>query len=76
MTPDIIFVICLIIVVFILFVSEKFIGFMLKTEVLTNKLREDKWWISPLLVLLGLLSFVVYSTWAAWQGEYFCWWGY
>jgi hypothetical protein len=42
---------------------------MLKKDLLSNKLRDDKWWISPLLVLLGLLSFVIYSTWAAWQGE-------
>ena len=36
-----------------------------------STLREDKWWIGPLLVLLGLISFIIYSTWAAWQGEYF-----
>ena len=46
---------------------------MLKKNLLTNDLIDEKWWISPLLVLLGLLSFVVYSTWAAWQGEYFWW---
>ena len=46
---------------------------LLKKNLLTDKLREDKWWISPMLVLLGLLSFVVYSTWAAWQGEHFWW---
>ena len=38
-----------------------------------STLREDRWWISPMLVLFGLLSFIVYSTWAAWQGEYFWW---
>ena len=52
---------------------SKFIGFMLKVDILTDRLRQDKWWVSPMLVLLGLLSFVVYSTWAAWQGEYFWW---
>ena len=36
-----------------------------------STLREDKWWIGPLLVLFGLLSFIIYSTWAAWQGEHF-----
>ena len=36
-----------------------------------STLREDKWWISPMLVLFGLLSFIIYSTWAAWQGEHF-----
>ena len=38
-----------------------------------STLREDNWWLSPLLVLLGLLSFILYSAWAAWQGEYFWW---
>ena len=46
---------------------------MLKKDLITNELIDDKWWISPLLVLLGLLIFIVYSTWAAWQGEYFWW---
>ena len=36
-----------------------------------STLREDKWWIGPLLVLFGLLSFIIYSTWAAWQGNHF-----
>ncbi|HEV3145461.1 MAG TPA: hypothetical protein VGZ47_16330 [Gemmataceae bacterium] len=30
--------------------------------------RSDRWWIPPLLVLLGLSSFIIYSTWAALQG--------
>ena len=30
--------------------------------------RPDRWWLNPLLVFLGLGSFVVYSTWAALQG--------
>ena len=30
--------------------------------------RTDYWWIQPILVLLGLGGFVVYSTWAAFQG--------
>ena len=46
---------------------------MLKRDIITNELVDDKWWISPLLVLIGLLIFIVYSTWAAWQGEYFWW---
>lgn len=31
--------------------------------------RRDRWWLPPLLVLLGLSAFVVYSTWAAFQGN-------
>jgi len=30
--------------------------------------RTDYWWVTPILVLLGLGSFVIYSTWAAFQG--------
>ena len=30
--------------------------------------RTDLWWLKPLLVFLGLSAFVVYSTWAAFQG--------
>ncbi len=33
--------------------------------------RQDRWWVQPLLVFLGLMAFVVYSTWAAFQGEHF-----
>ena len=33
--------------------------------------RRDKWWVSPLLVFLGLSAFVVYSTWAAFQNGYY-----
>ena len=34
-------------------------------------MRRDTWWIQPLLVFLGLGTFVVYSTWAALQGEHY-----
>src|SRR5687768_7407706 len=34
-------------------------------------LRNDLWWFRPLLVLLGLSSFIVYATWAAFQGEHY-----
>ena len=33
--------------------------------------RTDLWWLRPLLVLLGLSSFIVYATWAALQGEHY-----
>ena len=33
--------------------------------------RSDKWWIQPLVVAAGLGLFVAYSTWAAFQGEYY-----
>lgn len=37
----------------------------LKTE------RTDRWWIVPLLVIAGFGAFIVYSTWAAFQGNNF-----
>jgi hypothetical protein len=30
--------------------------------------RRDLWWLGPLATAIGLLAFVVYSTWAAFQG--------
>lgn len=33
--------------------------------------RRDRWWVQPLLVLLGLSAFIVYSTWAALQGTHY-----
>ncbi len=34
-------------------------------------MRRDAWWIKPLFVFIGLGAFVVYSTWAAFQGEHY-----
>jgi hypothetical protein len=33
--------------------------------------RPDAWWAYPVLVFLGLSSFIVYATWAAFQGEHY-----
>lgn len=33
--------------------------------------RPDNWWVYPLLTFVGLSAFVVYSTWAALQGNYY-----
>ena len=32
-------------------------------------MRADVWWLHPLLVFIGLSTFIVYSTWAAFQGR-------
>jgi len=32
-------------------------------------MRADVWWTQPLLVFTGLSIFIVYSTWAAFQGQ-------
>ena len=33
--------------------------------------RSDTWWVQPLVVFLGLSTFIVYSTWAAFQGNHY-----
>jgi hypothetical protein len=33
--------------------------------------RTGAWWVTPLVVFLGLGTFVVYSTWAAFQGNHY-----
>ena len=31
--------------------------------------RQDAWWIQPLAIFLGFSAFIIYSTWAAFQGD-------
>jgi hypothetical protein len=31
--------------------------------------RPDNWWLQPLAVFLGFAAFIIYSTWAAFQGN-------
>jgi len=31
--------------------------------------RRDLWWVEPLFIALGLSGFIVYATWAAFQGN-------
>ena len=38
--------------------------------------RRDRWWVSPLLTFSVLGSFVVYTTWAAFQGEHYAYGNY
>jgi hypothetical protein len=33
--------------------------------------RRDAWWVQPVVVGVGLCAFVVYSTWAAFQGTHY-----
>ena len=35
--------------------------------------RSDVWWIGPFLTAVGLVFFVLYSTWAAFQNEHYLW---
>lgn len=38
---------------------------------LFQNLRTDRWWVAPLLTVLGFTGFIVYVTWAAFQGEHY-----
>ena len=35
--------------------------------------RSDTWWLGPILTAMGLLAFILYSTWAALQNEHYQW---
>ena len=35
--------------------------------------RIDNWWIGPFLTSIGLITFILYSTWAAFQNEHYEW---
>jgi hypothetical protein len=34
-------------------------------------MRRDRWWVQPAIVLTILSSFIVYATWAAFQGQHY-----
>jgi len=33
--------------------------------------RKDIWWLKPLVIFICLSSFIIYVTWAAWQGDHY-----
>ncbi len=43
----------------------------LKTDGFGQTARSDAWWLQPTAVLFGLSAFILYSTWAAFQGEHY-----
>lgn len=48
----------------------------LKQRSFLETYRRDMWWIQPAITVTVLLSFIVYSTWAAFQGEHYYFAGY
>lgn len=44
-----------------------------KAAALRETTRRDAWWLQPLVVFGVLGTFVVYATWAAFQGEHYAW---
>ena len=49
------------------------IGTSLQQRPFGGTARRDAWWVQPMLVFLGLSAFVVYATWAAFQGTHYTW---
>ncbi|MSU58877.1 MAG: succinate dehydrogenase [Pedosphaera sp.] len=43
----------------------------LRQRTFGQTLRPDAWWVQPVVVFLGLSAFVIYSTWAAFQGAHY-----
>jgi len=43
----------------------------LKPRRLGQTRRNDSWWVQPLAVFFGLSAFIIYSTWAAFQGDHY-----
>ncbi|MGI8603771.1 MAG: succinate dehydrogenase [Verrucomicrobiales bacterium] len=43
----------------------------LKQQTFGQTMRRDAWWVKPMIIFLGLAAFIVYSTWAAFQGAYY-----
>ena len=42
-----------------------------RAEIAARTLRTDRWWVQPLIVVCGLLAFVAYSTWRAFENAYY-----
>ena len=37
----------------------------------TTTRRNDRWWVTPLLTVLGFAGFIIYATWAAFEGSHY-----
>lgn len=44
---------------------------LLKRRAFGETSRKDAWWLQPLATFLGLSAFIVYTTWAAFQGVHY-----
>jgi hypothetical protein len=42
-----------------------------RVQITTRTLRIDRWWLQPALTQFGLLAFVIYSTWVAFQNAHY-----
>lgn len=48
-------------------------GVLFQRQPFGATMRRDAWWAQPALVFVGLSAFLIYSTWAAFQGENYYW---
>jgi len=42
-----------------------------RAELGVRTLREDRWWLAPLVTFLVFTAFIVYATWRAFSGEHY-----
>lgn len=45
----------------------------IRKKAYASTLRVDKWWLESALVVAGFTAFIIYSTWAAFQAEFYWW---
>lgn len=43
----------------------------IRSKGFAKTLRKDRWWLYPALVLFGLISFLIYGFWSAWQADFY-----
>ena len=42
-----------------------------RAQISEKTLRQDNWWLSPLVTFVVFTAFVVYATWRAFSGEHY-----
>ena len=42
-----------------------------RAQISERTLRQDNWWLSPLVTFVVFTAFVVYATWRAFSGEHY-----
>src|ERR1044072_6956534 len=47
------------------------VSYLPRPQTFAQNQRQDAWWLYPALTFLGLSTFIVYSPWAAFQGNHY-----
>ena len=50
---------------------ENGVGAPGRAKIAFRHLRTDKWWVEPLISVVVLLSFIAYSTWRAFENDFY-----